>query len=37
MPDLPLRYEVFDRSGDLLHRNIGIDALLIEEINPVRP
>jgi hypothetical protein len=35
VPDLPLLDEPFHGARDVLDRNLGIDAVLIEEIDPV--
>ena len=33
MPDLARRDQVLDRAGDLLDRHVGIDPVLVEEID----
>src|SRR5260221_6930601 len=36
MFDLALLNELFDRSCDILHRHLGVDAVLIEEVDVIR-
>ena len=33
MPDLALRDQVLDRAGDLFYRHVGIDSVLVEQID----
>ena len=33
--DLALRHQVLDRAGDVLDRDLGVDAVLVEEIDAV--
>src|ERR1700733_13579289 len=35
--NLALRHEVLDCSGDILNRNLRVDAMLIQKIDPVGP
>ena len=35
MPDLALGDQVLDRAGDVLDRHVGIDAVLVEEVDGV--
>ena len=37
MLDLAFRDQVFDRAGDVLNRHLGIDAVLVEKVDDVRP
>ncbi len=37
MPDLARRDQVLDRAGDLLDRHVGIDPVLIEEVDRFDP
>ncbi len=35
MPDLAFSDQCLDRAGDILNRDIGVDAVLVEEINDI--
>ena len=35
--DLTCCYQISDRSGDILDRNVGVDAVLVEEVDGVDP
>ena len=37
MPDLALMDQLLDRTGDILDGHVGIDSMLIEEVDAIRP
>ena len=35
VPDLAFANQVFDRTGDVFDRHVGVDAVLVEEVDPI--